>query len=69
MGIFDSFSKKKSTNKISATVKSMGSVWDYPYKIFAAKTPVEAIINDYEYALERGKREGFIPVLVPVDRR
>lgn len=68
MGIFDSFSKKKSTDKISATVKNMVSVWEYPCKIFAAKTQVEAIINDYEEALERGKREGFIPVLVPVDK-
>lgn len=67
MGIFDSFSEKKSTNKISATAKNMVAAWDYPYKIYAAKTPVETIINDYEDALERGKTEGFIPVLVPVD--
>lgn len=67
MGIFDSFSKKKSTDKMSATAKNIVAAWDYPYKIFAAKTQVETIINDYEDALERGKTEGFIPVLVPVD--
>lgn len=67
MGLFDGFGKKKFTDKISDTSTRMVAVWDYPYKIFAAKTPMETLMGEYDEALERGKREGFIPVLVPVD--
>ncbi|OZS78485.1 hypothetical protein CF394_06935 [Tetzosporium hominis] len=67
MGMFESFSKKNSTDKISTTAKRMVSIWNYPYKIFAAKKPIETLKCEYNEAFERGKREGFIPVQVPVD--
>lgn len=67
MGIFDKFGKKKSTDKISGTAKSMVAVWDYLHTIFAAKTPLEDLLSAYSKAFERGEKEGFTPVLVPVD--
>lgn len=52
---------------MSELAKSMTDKLKYPCKVFAAKTPYEDIVNSYRETLERGRREGFTPVLVPVD--
>ena len=39
----------------------------YPCKVFAAKTPYDEIMKAYQEAFERGRKEGFTPVLIPVD--
>lgn len=52
---------------MSETAKSMVNQLKYPYKVFAAKTPYDEIMEAYKEAIERGRKEGFTPVLVPVD--
>lgn len=54
-------------SNMSEMAKSMVEQLKYPCKVFAAKTPYNEIMNAYQEALERGKKEGFTPVLVPVD--
>ena len=53
--------------QISDVARSMIEHLGYPHKVFAAGTDYDEIMKEYENSLERGKAEGFIPVLVPVD--
>lgn len=54
-------------NKISDLANSMIEHLGYPHKVFAAGTNYDLIMKAYEESMERGKSEGFTPVLVPVD--
>lgn len=54
-------------SNMSEIAKSMVDNLGYPYKVYAEKTPYETIVNAYKEALIRGKKEGFTPVMVPVD--
>lgn len=54
-------------SNMSETAKSIVEKLGYPYKVYAAKTPYEEIISAYKDTFERGKKEGFTPVIVPVD--
>lgn len=54
-------------NNISETAKNMVEKLGYPCKVYAAKTPYQQIISAYQDGLERGKKEGFTPIIVPVD--
>lgn len=76
MELFDEFKKTEQVSdtaenvindKISDLAKSMIEQLGYPYKIFAAGTSYAAIMKAYEDSFERGKTDGFTPVLVPVD--
>lgn len=76
MGLFDKFLKKDKAdesvenvieNKMSDVAKSMVEQLGYPYKVFAAGTMYDEVMNLYEESVRRGKIEGFTPVLVPVD--
>lgn len=53
--------------EMSETAKSIVRKLGYPCRVFAEKTPYEDIVNAYHAAVERGKKEGFTPVLVPAD--
>ena len=45
----------------------MGLFKEAPYKVFSEECTVEEVNEVYEDELERGKKEGFVPVLVPCD--
>lgn len=76
MDLFDNFLKKDKSvesaehvaeNEISEIAQSMIDQLGYPCKVFAAGTNYDEIMNSYEESMKRGKKEGFIPLLVPVD--
>lgn len=54
-------------SNMSEMAKRMADKLKYPCKVLAAGTPYEDMLDAYEEALERGKQEGFTPVLVVVD--
>lgn len=54
-------------SSMSETARSMVEKLGYPYKIYAEKTPYDEIVKEYKDAFERGKKENFTPVMVPVD--
>lgn len=51
-------------NKI---VRGMIQKLGYPYKIFSSEANYEEVMAAYNAAAQRGKKEGFTPVLVPTD--
>ncbi len=59
--------KEISIEQASPIVRSMIEQLNYPYRIFSNQMTYEEVIKEYEAAFERGKEEGFIPVLVPED--
>lgn len=59
--------KELSIEQASSIIKSMVEQLNYPYHIFSNKISQEEIFNEYKLAFERGKKEGFVPVLVPED--
>ena len=67
MGIINKLQQKKSICNMSETAKNMVETWKYPYQYFHKNTPEDTIIKAYEKAFEKGKKEGFTPVIVPVD--
>lgn len=52
---------------MSDMAKRMAEAFGYPFQVFPEKTEYDVIIRTYKEAFERGKKEGFTPVLVPVD--
>ena len=67
MGIIDKLKQKKNLDNMSETAKNMVEALKYPYQYFHKNTPQDTIIKAYEKAFERGTKEGFTPVMVPVD--
>lgn len=59
--------KELTIEQASPIVKSMIEQLNYPYRILSNQLSLEEVIMEYEVAFERGKQEGFIPVLVPED--
>lgn len=59
--------KEISIEQASPIVRSMIEQLNYPYRIFSDQMTYEEVIKEYEAAFERGKKEGFVPVLVPED--
>lgn len=54
-------------SSMSEMASSMVNHLGYPYQVFPEKTPYKEIRDAYTSAIERGKKEGFTPVVVPVD--
>ena len=64
------FSKKQKINekvKCNAITQSIIDKVGCPYQVFFSDTEHSKVIEEYERQLERGKRQGFVPVLVPSD--
>ena len=59
--------KEITIEQASPIVRSMIEQLNYPYRIFSNQMTYEEVMKEYEAAFERGKREGFVPVLVPED--
>ncbi len=59
--------KEISIEQASSITRSMIEQLNYPYRIFSNQMTYEEVIKEYEAAFERGKKEGFVPVLVPED--
>lgn len=59
--------KELTIEQASPIVKSMIEQLNYPYRIFSNQMTLEEVIKEYEAAYERGKREGFVPILIPED--
>lgn len=69
MGLFR-FGKKKQEQEEFLTntlVQSMGDKLGYPYQVLSQDFTYDQVMKEYEKAVERGQREGFIPVLLPED--
>ncbi len=59
--------KEITIEQASPIVRSMIEQLNYPYRIFSNQMTYEEVMKEYEAAFERGKKEGFVPVLVPED--
>ncbi len=54
-------------DQASAEVKKIVGQLQYPYRILRENLTSEQIMESYREAAERGRREGFTPVLIPED--
>lgn len=59
--------KELTLEQASPMVRSMIEKANYPYRIFSDQMSLEEMMEQYEKAVEKGKEEGYVPVLVPED--
>lgn len=59
--------KELTLEQASVVVQSMIRQVNCPYRIFSGQTTLDEIMEEYGKAVEKGKSEGYIPVLVPED--
>ena len=59
--------RKKEFHSVSELAEKMAGKFHYDYMIYRAGTDYDQIMNVYEERLAIGKKEGFFPVIVPVD--
>ena len=67
MGIFDFLKTEKNEPKHDPTLENMVKKLGFPYKLLPEMTPGK-LTELYRSELERGKKEGFTPVIMAGDR-
>ncbi len=56
--------KKKNKVNEKSSAEKIAELLGFPYEIFPKGTPEETIIKSYHDALEKGRAEGFVPVII-----
>ena len=59
--------KTGTTTELTTVLKSIIDQLSYPYRILSKELAIDEVMRIYAEAVERGKKEGFTPVLVPED--
>lgn len=67
MGLAGGNRKELTLEQASPVIRSIIEQLKYPYRIFSTRMSSEEVMEQYEAALQKGKQEGFVPVLVPED--
>lgn len=59
--------KEVTLEQASPIVQSIIKQAGYPYRIFSSRISPQELMEQYEQAVEDGKKKGYVPVLVPED--